>query len=256
MLLEVAELTVTHAPDDGDATVLVDDVSVGVEEGEVTAVVGASGSGKTLTALSILDCLPRRMSWTGDVRIAGAASRCGAGTPAGVAMIFQEPTTSLNPTWPVGTQIADVVRRHAGGGRDAARKEAVRLMQRVGIEGASARAGDAPHRFSGGQLQRLVTALALATQPRLLLADEPTSALDATTGLAILDLLRSLREQEGLGVLLVTHDFRIVAREAQRVVVMKDGRVVESGEAASLMRAPEHAWTRALLDAAPARPGS
>jgi len=168
-----------------------------------------------------------------------------------LAMIFQEPMTSLNPVFPVGDQIAEAVRVHAGVGKRAARERAVSLLDRVGIPDAGRRAGEYPHQLSGGQRQRVMIAMALANEPSLLIADEPTTALDVTIQAQILELLLELRDEMGMAVLLITHDLGVVAETCDRVVVMYGGQVVEEGPVVDVFDDPAHPYTRGLMAAVP-----
>ena len=233
----------------GDAPIL-RDVSLSVAEGEIVALTGESGSGKSMTALAAMALLPRRARATGQVKVAGhdmlalpesELSRI-RGRDAG--MVFQEPMTALNPVMTVGAQVAETVRVH--GGPDPART-ARETLDRVGL---SAIAADRyPHELSGGQRQRVVAAIAIALRPRLLIADEPTTALDVTTQAQILDLLVGLTRDLRMGMLLITHDLAVVGRIADRLYVMSDGRVVEHGPTRRVMAAPREAYTRMLFDA-------
>ena len=168
-----------------------------------------------------------------------------------VAMVFQEPMTSLNPVLTIGFQIAEGLMLHRGMTRAAAEAEAIRLLDRVRIPAARSRLHDYPHRFSGGMRQRVVIAMALACQPKLLIADEPTTALDVTVQSQILDLLKELQDQEGMAVLFITHDMGVVAEIADRMVVMRHGRAVEAGDTATIFRGAQHPYTRALLASVP-----
>ena len=240
---------------------LVDGVSFTLDRGETLAIVGESGSGKTLTALSLLQLLPHGFSNPqGRVTIEGTSVigasartlRCLRGGQAG--MVFQEPMTSLNPLHPIGRQIAEAVRLHRPLSGAALRARVVALLAQAGFADCNARLRAFPHQLSGGQRQRVMIAMALANDPALLIADEPTTALDVTIQAQILDLLDRLKAERGLGLLLVTHDLGIVRRHAQRVLVMKDGRVVEQGAVGRLFAAPAHPYTQRLIRATP-RPG-
>ena len=254
-LLEVKDLTVTFST--GTRSVPVArEVSLSLEAGKTLALVGESGCGKTVTALALMDLLPPsgRLE-TGEIRLEGreltalsAAERrplCGRR----MAMIFQEPMTAMNPVYPVGAQIADVLQLHRSASRDAAWKEAVELMRRVGIAEAERRAGQYPHQMSGGMLQRVMIAMAISCRPALLIADEPTTALDVTVQAQILELLNTLREEYGMALLLITHDLGVVAETADTVAVMYAGRIVETASVEELIRAPRHPYTRGLLAA-------
>jgi len=239
--------------------VLVHDVSFHVDAGETLAVVGESGSGKTLTALSILNLLPPDAIRTGTVTVDGTEIDPGATTetsPAlrrlrgGVAgMVFQEPMTSLNPLHRVGRQVAEAAALH---GRAPTRPEVEAMLARAGFADAGARLDAFPHQLSGGQRQRVMIAMALANNPRLLIADEPTTALDVTIQAQILDLLTREKVARGLAMVLISHDLNLVRRVADRVCVMRDGTVVEQGPVAAVLARPAHAYTRMLIDAEPA----
>ncbi|WP_326797240.1 ABC transporter ATP-binding protein [Streptomyces sp. NBC_01808] len=238
-------------------------VDLDLVPGRVTALVGESGSGKSLTSLALMGLLPAgaRVS-AGTVEIEG---RDTAGFTdaqwrqlrgAKVAMVFQDPMAALNPSFTVGWQIAETLRRR-GTGRRAARERAVELMRTVGIPDAEAKYGAYPHEFSGGMRQRAVIAMALTLDPAVLLADEPTTALDVTVQAQILRLLARRQTEAGMAMLLVSHDLGVVARVAQDVAVMYAGRIVETGALDDVYTAPAHPYTRGLLDAVPdpARPG-
>jgi oligopeptide/dipeptide ABC transporter ATP-binding protein len=232
--------------------------SFSVMRGETVALVGESGSGKTVSALAIMGLLdpPGRVSG-GDVRIAGQPVlglredqwRTLRGRK--IAMVFQDPMTSLNPSHRIGRQVAEAIRVHdASVSRSDAKARAIALLERVGIVPA-ARARDYPHQLSGGQRQRVMIAMAIANQPDVLIADEPTTALDVTTQAQVLDLLRDLQREMGLALLLITHDLGVVAGIADRVVVMYAGRVVEEGTVDAIFRSAAHPYTRALLASVP-----
>ncbi|WP_426956101.1 ABC transporter ATP-binding protein [Muricoccus radiodurans] len=252
-LLSVESLSVSFGP----LTVL-DDVSFTIAPGEVLGVVGESGSGKSMTALAVMGLLPPggriargRAVLEGTEVTALPERELQRLRGARMAMIFQEPMSSLNPVLTIGEQVAEVLRRHRGLDRRTAHNEAVSLLRLVEIPGAERRVDDYPHQLSGGQRQRAMIAIALACRPRLLIADEPTTALDATVQAGILDLLRGLRQELGMAVLLITHDLGVVADFADRVVVMYAGRVAETGRAADLFARPAHPYTAALLAAIP-----
>ena len=262
-LLDVRDLRVRF----GAAEVL-HGVDVAVAPGELVALVGESGSGKSVTALAALGLLPAKAVVTGSVRFDGEellgldreALRAVRG--ARVGMVFQEPMTSLTPVLSIGRQMTEALEAHAGAGRDAARAEAVRMLDAVGIPGARARLAQYPHEFSGGMRQRVMLAMTMALGPRLLLADEPTTALDVTVQAQVLDLMKALSRERGTALLLITHDMGVVAETASRTVVMRRGRVVEDAPTERLFAAPGEAYTRELLaavpridGAAPAAPG-
>ena len=235
------------------------DFSLAVEANETVAVVGESGSGKSVTALSILGLLPAvgaRIA-KGSVIFGGRdLVRLSEDELAGlrgndIAMIFQEPMTSLNPTMTVGDQIAEVIRVHRGASRKAALAEALHLLEEVRIPAARQRLHDYPHQFSGGMRQRVMIAMALACRPKLLLADEPTTALDVTIQAQVLALLNELKQSYGMSILFITHNLGVVAQMADRVAVMYAGEIVECAPVAELFAAPLHPYTEALLQAMP-----
>ncbi|HSG49969.1 MAG TPA: ABC transporter ATP-binding protein, partial [Longimicrobiales bacterium] len=245
-LLDVRALTVVFPGSHGGAPV-VRDLSLEVAAGETVALVGESGSGKTVTALSVMGLLPHsgaQVMAGSSIRVDGVevvgASPAVMGTIRGriAGMIFQDTGAALNPVRRVGSQLREVLRRHrALSGVDAVRASQA-LLGEVGLPDPAGVAGSFPHQLSGGMRQRALIALALAGDPRLLLADEPTSALDAPLRLQILELLRSLNRSRGLGTLLITHDFGVVAHAADRVVVMYAGEVVETGTVAEILARP------------------
>ena len=251
--LEVRDLNIAF----GSRTV-VERASFTIGAGERLALVGESGSGKTVTALSLLR-LVEAARLTGNIAFEGRDVL--AMSPAelqqlrgrDIAVIFQEPMTALNPVFTVGDQIAESLELHEGLRGEAARRGAVEAMRRVGIEEPERRARSYPHQLSGGQRQRAMIAMALACNPRLLIADEPTTALDATIRLQILELLDRLRAEAGMSLLLITHDLNLVRRFADRVAVMERGRIVEQGETAQVMKEPRHPYTRKLIDSRPER---
>ncbi|HCC64376.1 MAG TPA: microcin ABC transporter ATP-binding protein [Flavobacteriales bacterium] len=239
----------------GEAQPVVKEVSCEVFPGQTTCIVGESGSGKTLTSLAVMGLLPGSGALThGEVR--GPEGTVWAkpgwhGGPVGrdVAMVFQDPMSSLNPSMRVGAQVAEPLELHRNTRGEAARAEVARLFDEVGLPQGSERKYS--HELSGGQKQRVMIALALACNPRVLLADEPTTALDVTVQRDILDLLQRLRDERGLGVLFVTHDLDVVRDIADHVVVMRHGEVVESGPCQGVMNAPKHPYTQSLLAAMP-----
>ncbi len=225
-------------------------------------IVGESGSGKSLLALTIMGLLPRAFERTaGRIRLEG--EDLAALTPQAwrskrgrnIAMIFQEPLTALNPVMSVGAQVEEVLTRRRGLLRREARREAMRLFERVEIPAAEQRLDSYPHELSGGMRQRVVIAMALAAEPRLLIADEPTTALDVTIQAQILDLLHDLQRESGLSMLLITHDLGVIAESADQVLVLYAGRVAEIAPVRQLFDAPAHPYTRALLAAIPKTSG-
>jgi peptide/nickel transport system ATP-binding protein len=256
-LLRVRDLAVGFAGEDG-VTEAVAGVSLDLAAGEVLALVGESGCGKSVTALTLMGLLDAP-----SARISGSArygERELIGAPAGalrrlrgeeLAMVFQDPLSSLNPVLRVGDQVAEQIVAHRAVGRRAAHARAVELLDRVGIPEPQRRARSYPHELSGGMRQRAMIAMALSCEPRILIADEPTTALDVTVQAQILELIRELRADTGAGVLLITHDFGVVAELADRVAVMDAGRIVEQGTAEDVFERPQSEHTRRLLDAVP-----
>ena len=232
-------------------------VSLAIAPGEALGLVGESGSGKSLTARAILGLLPRGATVAGRIALDGqsllelpaAAMQRLRGSR--IAMIFQDPMSSLNPVLRVGEAIAQVARAHDRGAAGTATRRAVELMERVGIRDAAARARDYPHQFSGGMRQRIMIAMALAARPALLLADEPTTALDVIVQLGILQLLDQLRREEGMSLLLVSHDLGVVAGVCDRVAVMYAGEIVETGPTADVLFGPRMPYTVGLVASVP-----
>ncbi|MFJ9583239.1 ABC transporter ATP-binding protein [Streptomyces acidicola] len=258
MLLEVRDLHVEFRTRDGVARA-VNGVSYGVDAGETLAVLGESGSGKSVTAqaiMGILDSPPGRITG-GEILFQGRdllklkeeERRRIRG--AEMAMIFQDALSALNPVLPVGDQLGEMFVVHRGMSRKDARARAVELMDRVRIPGAAARVRDYPHQFSGGMRQRIMIAMALALEPALIIADEPTTALDVTVQAQVMDLLAELQRELTMGLVLITHDLGVVADVADRIAVMYAGRIVESSPVHDLYKAPAHPYTRGLLDSIP-----
>ena len=237
----------------------VDGLSLAVAPGETVGIVGESGCGKSVTALSILRLIapPGRIESGSHIRFEGrdllALDDRGMRAIRGnrIAMVFQEPMTALNPVFTVGDQVAEVARIHAGASRAEAWTQAVAMLDRVGIPAPDERAREYPHQLSGGMRQRVMIAMALMMKPALLIADEPTTALDVTIQAQILELLAELQTQYGMSVLLITHDFGVVAETASRVVVMYGGEAVEQAPVSALFAHPHHPYTRGLLAAMP-----
>jgi peptide/nickel transport system ATP-binding protein len=226
-----------------------------VDTGETVALVGESGCGKSTTALAIMGLLPATATVQGKILLEDqdllslSAPRLRALRGAGVSMIFQEPMTSLNPVMTIGRQITEVLHQHCVLSRQSARERAVELLDLVRIPNPRTRLDDFPHRLSGGQRQRVMIAMAVACEPRLLIADEPTTALDVTIQAEILSLLDDLRSRIEMSLLLITHDLGVVGQYADRVAVMFAGAKVEEGEVGDIFRSPAHSYTRGLLGA-------
>lgn len=232
-------------------------VSFEIAPGETVALVGESGSGKSVTALSVLKLLPPSATLGGSIRFDGQ-ELVGANEPTlrsvrgnQVGMIFQEPMSSLNPVHTIGRQVAEVLSVHQGLRPNAARKRVVELLEAVGLPDPARRLDDFPHQLSGGQRQRVMIAMAIANDPKLLIADEPTTALDVTVQAQILALLKALQKQNGMAMLFITHDLAIVRRIADRVCVMNKGEIVEAGPVETIFANPQHAYTRHLLATEP-----
>jgi dipeptide transport system ATP-binding protein len=258
-LLEIEDLHVEF-PTQGGVLHAVEGVSLSLDQGDVLGIVGESGSGKSVTMLAVMGLVafPGRVR-ASKLRFGGhdllhlteRARRKVIG--ADVAMIFQEPTTSLNPCFTIGFQLAETLRLHLGLDRKAARQRSAELLESVGIPAAASRLDEYPHQMSGGMNQRVMIAMAIACNPRLLIADEPTTALDVTVQAQILDLLRDLQRERGMALVLVTHNMGVVAEMARRVAVMYAGQVLEERGANELFVAPQHPYTAALLSALPER---
>lgn len=257
-LLEVEDLAVEFLTDHGWVRV-VDGVSFSVSAGETLGLVGESGSGKTVTSLSVMQLIPRPPGRivAGSIRFQGREllglpeAELEALRGDAIAMVFQESMTSLNPAFTIGDQIGEVVRRHWGVSRREARSRALEVLELVQIPDPEARIDAYPHEFSGGMRQRAAIAMALACDPKLLIADEPTTALDVTVQAGVLDLLRSLQQRLGMGILFVTHNLGVVADLCDRVTVMYAGRIVETANVFDLFARPQHPYTAGLLAAMP-----
>lgn len=256
-LLDIQNLTVQFETASGWFKA-VDGVSLSVNEGEVLAIVGESGSGKSVSMLAVMGLLPWTAKITADKiefqgrdisKLPDAERRKLIGKD--MAMIFQEPIASLNPCFTVGFQIEEVLRIHMGMGSAQRRARAIELFKLVGLPNPEERLNHFPHQMSGGQCQRVMIAMAIACNPKLLIADEPTTALDVTIQKQILDLLMNLQTEHGMGLIMITHDMGVVAETADRVIVQYKGRKMEEADVLSLFEAPKNAYTRALLAALP-----
>jgi peptide/nickel transport system ATP-binding protein len=255
-LLEVTDLRVTLQTSRGPADAL-RGVSFAMQRGDTLGLIGESGCGKSITALALMGLLPDGARIGGSIRFDGQelstldeAAMC-ALRGARIGMIFQEPMTALNPLHRIGRQIAEPLRLHQGLGAAAARAEALRLLERVQLPDARERLDAYPHQMSGGQRQRVVIAIALACAPDLLIADEPTTALDVTIQREVLDLIAELVAEDGMGLLLISHDLGVMAETVQRMLVMYGGTVVESGPTEAVFRKLAHPYTRGLFAARP-----
>jgi oligopeptide/dipeptide ABC transporter ATP-binding protein len=257
-LLSIADLTVSFATPRG-AVIANNRLTFTVSGGETLGIVGESGSGKSVLCRAILRLLPTppaKVTAT-EVRFAGrdllalkpAEMRAMRGQD--IAMVFQNPMTSLNPVWPIGDQVSEGLRIHKGLSRSAARKAAIDILTRVGIPSAEIRVDDYPYQWSGGMMQRAVIAMAMAGEPKLLLADEPTTALDVTIQDQILSLLMELQRETGMSIILVSHDMSVISETCDRVAVMYAGYIVEMGAAAAIFKSPKHPYTHGLLRSIP-----
>ena len=256
-LLTIRNLTVRFATSTGSFTA-VDGIDVRVGIGEVLAIVGESGSGKSVSMLAAMGLLPDTAIVTADemtfdgrdlLNMSASARRKIIGRE--ITMIFQEPIASLNPSFTAGYQIEEVLRFNAGLSRKEARARAIELFNQVGLPDPEGKLKSYPHQMSGGQSQRVMIAMAIATNPRLLIADEPTTALDVTIQKQILDLLMRLQEETGMALILITHDMGVVAETADRVQVQYKGKKMEEADVLSLFENPKNPYTRALLSALP-----
>ncbi len=256
-LLDIRNLTVSFDTSAG-LFKAVDGIDVSVESREVLAIVGESGSGKSVAMLAVMGLLPSTATVTADkmefegldlLSMSPQAKREIIGKD--IAMIFQEPVASLNPSFTVGFQLEEVLGKHLGLRGRAARDRAIELLELVGIRDAAQRLGAYPHQMSGGQCQRVMIAMAISCNPKLLIADEPTTALDVTIQKQILDLLVRLQAEHGMGLIMITHDMGVVAETADRVIVQYKGKKMEEADVLSLFENPKSNYTRALLSALP-----
>ena len=257
-LLSVNNLTTTFLTGSGEAAA-VEDISFDLQEGEILGVVGESGSGKSVTALTIMGLLPTPPARVASgsiifqnqdlLRLSDSAMRRVRGP--GIAMVFQEPMTSLNPVFTIGDQVTETIRAHENLSQRALFARAVELLEKVGIPSPATRMADYPHQLSGGQRQRVMLAIALSCRPKLLIADEPTTALDVTIQAQILDLIMDLRDEFGMAIIIITHNMGVIAETADRVLVMYAGRVIEAAPVATLFDNPLHPYTSGLLSCVP-----
>jgi peptide/nickel transport system ATP-binding protein len=257
-LLDITRLKVHFRTDDGWVRA-VDGVEIAVDAGETVSVVGESGCGKTVTAMTVLKLIAMppgkivagRIGWRGEDLVTASSERMRAIRAKEIGFIFQEPMTSLNPVYTVGEQIAETLRQHEGLSRRAALDRAAEMLSLVHIPNPTRRVHDYPHQFSGGMRQRVMIAMALACNPKLVIADEPTTALDVTIQAQILDLMNEMKQRLGMAVLLITHAMGVVAETAQRVIVMYAGKVVEEAPVDALFAAPRHPYTQGLIRSIP-----
>lgn len=258
LLLEVNNLRTDFDTDEGIVTA-VDDVSFTLTRGETLGIVGESGCGKSVTALSIMRLLPQPMGQikAGEINFAGRdltkvpLKEMQKIRGAQIGMVFQEPMTALNPVHTIGKQLAEGLLLHKDISVQAALKESLEILDRVGIPSPDVRLGEYPHQLSGGMRQRVVIAIALACKPQLLIADEPTTALDVTIQAQILELIKDLQDEMGMSVILITHDLGVIAETCESVVVMYAGKVAEQGTVYDIFDHPSHPYTRGLLDSIP-----
>jgi oligopeptide/dipeptide ABC transporter ATP-binding protein len=256
-LLEVSDLTIAFPA--GETPLLAADrVGFSVKGGQTVGLVGESGCGKSVTLRSLLGMVPYpgevlagEIRWLGEDLRQASKRRIGEVRGAEISMIFQDPTSCLNPVYTVGDQITETLRKRAGLGSRQARERAIELLDRVGVPSPERRMRAYPHQFSGGMRQRVMIAIAISARPKLLLADEPTTALDVTTQEQILALLMEFQEEDGMSILLVSHDLGVIAETCDEVVVMYAGRMLEAGYSSAVMRSPRHPYTRGLIEAMP-----
>jgi peptide/nickel transport system ATP-binding protein len=255
-VLDVVDLQVEFRTDEGHVQA-VRGVSYQLRRGEVLGIVGESGSGKSVTSLAVMGLLPGSARVAGSVRFSGTEllgapdSQLRRVRGQGISMIFQDPMTSLNPVYTVGYQIAEAIRAHHHLTRNAAREKAVELLGRVSIPDPTQRVDNYPHELSGGMRQRVVIAIAMANHPEVIIADEPTTALDVTVQAQVLETLRTAKLQTGAAMVLITHDLGVIAGQADRVLVMYAGRIVEAGTVEEIFYAPRMPYTLGLLGSQP-----
>jgi peptide/nickel transport system ATP-binding protein/oligopeptide transport system ATP-binding protein len=257
-LLDVEGLTTAFMTGRGEITAI-EEVSFSLKEGEILGIVGESGSGKSVTALTIMGLLPQppariaagKVVFQGQELTKLSSREMQRIRGPGIAMIFQEPMTSLNPVFSIGDQIMETIRAHENLPAATLRKRAIDMLDKVGIPSAARRLDDYPHQMSGGQRQRVMIAIALACNPKLLIADEPTTALDVTIQAQILDLLMDLRDEFRMAIMIITHNMGVIAETADRVLVMYAGRVIEEAPVARIFDHPVHPYTRGLLECVP-----
>ena len=256
-LLDVRDLTIGFPAGEG-LLLAADGINLQVAAGRTVGLVGESGCGKSVTLRSLLGLVPYpgevlsgEIRWLGEDLMGASKSRLATLRGTEISMIFQDPTACLNPVFTVGDQITETLRRRGGLGKTEARARAVELLDRVGVPSPDRRLASYPHELSGGMRQRVMIAIAISTRPRLLLADEPTTALDVTTQEQILSLLMEFQAEDGMAIVLVSHDLGVIAETCDEVVVMYAGRMLEAGLDEAVMRHPRHPYTRGLIKAMP-----
>lgn len=255
-MLQINDLRTSFAQA-GKKLTVIEGVSLSVEPGETVGVVGESGCGKSVTSMSIMQLLGQNVEMTGSIRfqeqellsLSDKEMQKIRGNQ--IAMIFQEPMTSLNPLHAIGKQISEPLRRHLGLSKQEAKERTIQLLREVGIPRADEIVSDYPHQLSGGMRQRVMIAMAMSCQPKLLIADEPTTALDVTIQAQILELMKKVRSEQGTSILLITHDLGVVAEMCHRVIVMYAGQIVEEADVKQLFDDPKHPYTRGLLNSMP-----
>ncbi|MDV7103630.1 ABC transporter ATP-binding protein [Vibrio sp. TH_r3] len=259
MMLDIKDLRVTFNNDNGQQVEVVHGINVSLAKGETLGIVGESGSGKSVLSLATIGLLPKTAQASGQILFNGedilskSEQQMCALRGSKIGMIFQEPMTALNPAMKIGSQIAEGLRLHRNISRSEANAEVIRLLEMVKIPDAKRKAHSYPHEMSGGQRQRVGIAIALALEPDLLIADEPTTALDVTVQAEVLDILDDLVSKLGIALILISHDLGVIARIADRTLVMYRGDEIEQGETEQILRQPSHAYTRKLIDAQPRR---
>ncbi|MFB1082907.1 ABC transporter ATP-binding protein [Jeotgalibacillus sp. JSM ZJ347] len=257
-VLDVKGLRVSFFTDEGEVPA-VDDIDFYVREGEVLGIVGESGCGKSVTSLSVMGLIPNppgkiiggEIKLNGEELTTASKKRMRQIRGNDVAMIFQEPMTSLNPLFTIGNQLMDAMRIHKMGNKQQAKQRSIEMLKLVGLPRAEELMNDYPHQLSGGMRQRVMIAMAMVCNPRLLIADEPTTALDVTIQAQILKLMKDLNEKMNTAIMMITHDLGVVAETCERIVVMYAGKVVETGPAVEIFKDPQHPYTRGLIQSVP-----
>ncbi|WP_047985180.1 ABC transporter ATP-binding protein [Ornithinibacillus californiensis] len=256
-ILEVKELK-THFLTDNGSVPAVDGIDFHLNDGEVLGIVGESGSGKSVTSLSIMQLVGQpgkivdgEILFDGEDLVKASEKRMRQVRGGKIGMIFQEPMTSLNPVYKIGNQLVEALRIHKKMSKDAARKRAIEIMKLVGLPRAEDLMNDYPHQLSGGMRQRVMIAMAMICEPKILIADEPTTALDVTIQAQILDLMKKLNHELNTSIIMITHDLGVVSEVCDRIAVMYAGRIVEEGETKSLLRNPQHPYTKGLVESIP-----